>query len=97
MIKNLTIVLLLGIIIGQNCKADTAVNIDSITRRDLYAAAALCGIIANERSNPLGWKVFPGIRNNFRSQDQFVNGANHYADLLIESANPNSVPASGHP
>ncbi len=85
MLKNIVIALLVGIIIGQTCKADTAANIGSISRKDLFAAAALCGIIANEKSNPLGFKLFNDIRNQWRSKDQFVNGANYYADKLAES------------
>ena len=97
MIKNITIALLIGVIVGQTYKADTAVNVDSITRRDLFTAAALCGIIANSNSNPLGWKPFPGLRNNFRSQNKFVDGANHYADLLMKFADPNAEPAPSQP
>jgi hypothetical protein len=62
----------------------------SITKKDLFAAAALCGILANDKSNPLGWRPFNEIRNRFRSEDQFIDGANHYADQLI---NPAPVPA----
>jgi hypothetical protein len=84
MVKNIVIALLVGIIIGQTCKADTAVNINSITRKDLFAAAALCGIIANEKSNPLGFKLFNDVRNEWRSKNQFVAGANYYADKMDE-------------
>jgi hypothetical protein len=83
MIKNIIIALLVGIVIGQSCKADSN---DSITRRDLYTATALCGILANENSNPLGWKPFNEFRNKMRSGDQFIEGANHYADLLLNPA-----------
>ncbi len=85
MVKNVVIALLMGIIIGQICKADTTVNTNSISRKDLFAAAALCGIIANEKSNPLGFKLFNDIRNQWRSKDQFINGANYYADKMDES------------
>jgi hypothetical protein len=85
MVKNVVIALLVGIIIGQTCKADTAVNLGSITRKDLFAAAALCGIIANEKSNPLGFKLFNDVRNEWRSKNQFVAGANYYADKMDES------------
>lgn len=79
MIKNLVIALLVGIVIGQTCRAQSS---DSISKRDLYAAAALCGILANGNSNPMGWKVFNEFRNQMRSGEQFVEGANRYADLL---------------
>lgn len=85
MVKNIVIALLVGIIIGQTCKADTAVNTSSIGRKDLFAAAALCGIIANDNSNPLGHKLFNDIRNQWRSKDQFVAGANYYADKMDEA------------
>ena len=94
MVKNIVIALLAGIIIGQTCKADTAINTSSISRKDLFAAAALCGIIANDRSNPLGFKLFNNIRNQFRSQDQFINGANYYADKMDE---PSSTAAPSKP
>jgi hypothetical protein len=84
MVKNIVIALLVGIIIGQTCKADTAINTNSITRKDLFAAAALCGIIANEKSNPLGFKLFNDVRNEWRSKNQFVAGANYYADKMDE-------------
>jgi hypothetical protein len=80
MIKNIIIALLVGIVIGQNCKADSN---DAISKRDLITAAALSGILANPNSNPLGWKPFNEFRNKMRSGDQFVEGANHYADLVI--------------
>jgi hypothetical protein len=85
MVKNVVIALLAGIIIGQTCKADTTINTNSISRKDLFAAAALCGIIANQRSNPLGFKLFNDIRNQWRSKDQFINGANYYADKMDAS------------
>ena len=81
MIKNVVIALLVGIVIGQNCKADVT-SASSISRKDLFTAAALCGILANEKSNPLGWRPFNEIRNRFRSEDQLVDGANHYAEQL---------------
>lgn len=80
MVKNIVIALLLGVVIGQNCKAQTN---DSISRRDLYAAAALCGILANQNSNPMGWKPFNEFRNQMRSGNQFVEGADHYAEMLL--------------
>ena len=80
MVKNVVIALLVGIVIGQTCKADSN---ETISKRDLFTAAALCGILSNPNSNPLGWKPFNEFRNKMRSGDQFVEGANHYADLVI--------------
>ena len=77
MIKNITIALLIGVIVGQTCKADTAVNLDSITRRDLFTAAALCGILASPNH---GRTVF----DPYNSPTKVCEGANHYADELAK-------------
>lgn len=83
MVKNIVIALLVGVVIGQNCKAQSN---DTITRRDLFAALSLCGILANQNSNPMGWKPFNEFRNQMRSGNQFVDGAQRYAEMLENPA-----------
>lgn len=77
MSKNLIIAFLLGIVLTSAVKADTT---NTITREDLFEAAALCGVLANEAHDPFGAFSFVF----FRQPSDFITVSRAYAKEAVK-------------
>jgi hypothetical protein len=72
------IALLVGIIIGSNMPKANADG-EALDKKTFLEGMALCGILANERHDPLGaWGLF----GKFRSENDLRDAARTYANSL---------------
>lgn len=72
--------LIIGLLIGLSCNAVKA-DTQSITRKDLFEAAALCGVLANSGHDPFGQL---GMFGAFQQPDGFVKLARRYAGMATK-------------
>lgn len=78
--KNAVIALLIGLLFGQLCNAQPAPNL--VSRRDLFEAAALIGVLANPAHDPFGSFSFTW----FRQPSDFTRVSQAYADAALKES-----------
>lgn len=70
--------LIIGLLIGLSISPVKASSTASITRADLFEAAALCGVLANSGHDPFG---VMGLTAPFQGPSSFTNLAKKYARM----------------
>lgn len=91
--ENIAIALLVGALIMQTCRAQSA---ETLTRHDLFAAAALAGILAADGGPyqdvvhiryKYPWSAQPAGVSISKYAPCYVQAAHEYADLMVAKEN----------